>query len=202
MFDFLRGTLKRRDPEMAVVETNGLGWTCQISRSTFEHLPADGEVKIYTHLYVTENDYSLYGFHSRSERDLFRILISANRIGARTAISLLSEAPPNRIAKAIVHEETSVLKQATGIGKKTAERMIVELKDKIGDFATEAAEEPEESSNGKSVETSLVESAVEALTKLGYPERKSRKAVNRAVDQDGEVENTSELVKQALKEVS
>lgn len=198
MFEFVQGELIHKSPDHVVVEAGGIGWRCDITMNTFESLPAEGEVQIFTHLHVTENSFGLYGFADVRERDLFELLASTSGIGPRKAISLLSEAPPGRIVRALQEENTALLEQASGIGPKTARRLVVELQDRAGEMVDQFQASPTEQED---VDQDLVAEAVQALEKLGYSGSNARSAVNRVAKEHPEVDDPGNLVKQALQEV-
>lgn len=135
MIGFIKGILRDKDYDNITVECNGVGFQIYVTKSCMISLPAlEEEVKIYTYLHVREDEMSLYGFVSPEEKRLFLQLISVSGIGSKTAIAILSAEKMNRIVNSIVTQDASVIGSCKGIGKKTAERIIVELKDKIKPF--------------------------------------------------------------------
>jgi len=200
MFDFIRGELVRKEPDFVVLEAGGIGWRCDITLNTYEQLPTEGEVLVYTYLHVTENSHGLYGFAEPEERELFQLLSSASGIGPRKAISLLSEAAPGQILRALRDENTSLLEQASGIGKKTARRLVAELQDRAEDLA-DRFRAPDPSEGEEELDGDLITEAVQALEELGYPGDKSRSAVRQVAGEHPDVDDPGDLVKLALKEV-
>ncbi len=135
MLGFIRGILRDKDYDNITVECGGVGFNLMVTNSCMANLPGlDEEVKIYTYLHVREDEMSLYGFESPEEKKLFLQLISVSGVGSKTAIGILSAERMSAIINSIINEDTSVIANCKGIGKKTAERIIVELKDKIKPF--------------------------------------------------------------------
>ena len=135
MLGFVRGILRNKDYDNITVECGGVGFNIMVTNSCMANLPGlDEEVKIYTYLHVREDEMSLYGFESPEEKKLFLQLISVSGVGSKTAIGILSAERMSAIINSIINEDTSVIANCKGIGKKTAERIIVELKDKIKPF--------------------------------------------------------------------
>ncbi len=135
MIGFIKGILRDKDFDNITVECNGVGFQIYVTKSCMVALPAiDEEVKIYTYMHVREDEMSLYGFVSPEEKRLFMQLISVSGVGSKTAIAILSAEKMNKIVNSIVTQDVSVIGSCKGIGKKTAERIIVELKDKIKPF--------------------------------------------------------------------
>jgi Holliday junction DNA helicase RuvA len=135
MLGFIKGILRNKDYDNITVECGGVGFNIMVTNSCMSNLPGlDEEVKIYTYLHVREDEMSLYGFDSPEEKKLFLQLISVSGVGSKTAIGILSAERMSAIINSIINEDTSVIANCKGIGKKTAERIIVELKDKIKPF--------------------------------------------------------------------
>lgn len=135
MIGFIKGILRDKDYDNITVECGGVGFNIMVTNSCMANLPSvDEEVKIYTYLHVREDEMSLYGFESPEEKKLFLQLITVSGVGSKTAIQILSAERMSAIINSIINEDTSVIANCKGIGKKTAERIIVELKDKIKPF--------------------------------------------------------------------
>ncbi len=135
MIGFIKGILRDKDYDNITVECGGVGFVIYVTNSCMSSLPnIDEEVKIYTHLHVREDEMSLYGFVSAEEKRLFLQLITVSGVGSKTAIGILSAERMSAIINSIINEDTSVIANCKGIGKKTAERIILELKDKIKPF--------------------------------------------------------------------
>ena len=135
MLGFIKGILRDKDYDNITVECGGVGFNIMVTNSCMANLPGlDEEVKIYTYLHVREDEMSLYGFESPEEKRLFLQLITVSGVGSKTAIGILSAERMSAIINSIINEDTSVIANCKGIGKKTAERIILELKDKIKPF--------------------------------------------------------------------
>lgn len=132
MYEFIRGIIAERNPASIVIETGGIGYLIKISLNTYSKLAAKKEDLLFLHLAVREDAHILYGFADKAERTLFRNLISVNGVGAGTAMLMLSSLNPDEIATAVTTENVTVLKGVKGIGAKTAQRIIIDLKDKLG----------------------------------------------------------------------
>jgi len=160
-----------------------------VSSNTFAALPeTGGEIKVYTYLYVRETELELYGFLTQEEEGLFELLIGISGIGPKGALAVLSVATPKELRIAILHENDKLLTKISGIGKKTAQKIIIELKGKMEEFADEEGMAPEE--------LSQKHDAIEALVALGYPRRDAREALSNLPP---EIKDVGEKVKEALK---
>lgn len=195
MITCIRGKIIQKSPTSIVLDVGGIGYLLHISMNTFENIPPlDKEVFIYTEMIVREDSMTLYGFHNESERQLFRLLISVSGIGPKSGIGILSGVSLNDFKSAILTANTALLQKLPGIGKKTAERLIVELKDKfskLGDFAI---------NDINSSKNDSIEEATLALESLGYNKGMASKAVNSALKQiTAESYTSEELIKLALK---
>ncbi len=199
MITFLRGELLEARPTRIVVGVNGIGYELDVSLNTFDHLPKKGgKVTILTHLYVTEDRMVLYGFVTEEERKLFKILIGISGIGPKLAMSILSGISPRNFRAAISQSSVSMLAAVHGIGKKKAERLIVELKDKIGVLG---ALEPRAGEREVSAEDRAINDAALALISLGYTQSDAQKAVRAVLQRVGKVEDAERLIREALKVV-
>src|SRR5664280_1902547 len=132
MIDYIKGDITRITPTFLTMETGGIGYLINISLSTFSKLEAKKEFKILIHEVIREDSHQLFGFAEEGERDIFRFLISVSGVGANTARMMLSSLSPGEIEKAILGSDVNLLKSVKGIGLKTAQRIIVDLKDKLG----------------------------------------------------------------------
>ncbi|MHA3773132.1 Holliday junction branch migration protein RuvA [Verrucomicrobiota bacterium sgz303538] len=198
MITFLEGTLVEALPTHVVVAVHGVGYHVFIPLSSYDKLPAPGaQIKILTHLSIREDAHVLYGFMSAAERDLFRLLVThVSGIGPKTALDVLSGTSVMSFKAAVVEGDAKSLAQVKGIGKKTAERIIVELKDKVG---IAAAWEAASAAHGPSPQDIQVNDAVLALISLGYKQVDAHKAVRKVVDEKGGSLQSDELVRHALK---
>jgi Holliday junction DNA helicase RuvA len=198
MITFLEGTLVEALPTQVVVAVQGVGYQVSIPLSSFDKLPAVGsQIKILTHLQVREDAHVLFGFMSQAERDLFRLLVNnVSGIGPKTALDVLSGISVTSFKAAVVSGDAVLLSRTKGIGKKTAERIIVELKDKVG---IAAAWEAASAAHAPTPEERLINDAVLGLIALGYKQMDAHKAVKQAREKGGTSQTTEELVRQALK---
>lgn len=187
----LRGTLITRETERIEVATDGgVVYEVEVPLTVFRKLPAPGsEVEIRTVHVVREDSAALYGFTEERERILFRRLMSASGVGAKLALAMLSTYTAPRLARALVEKDVTALRQVSGVGKKTGERLVVELADKVTDLAVATEAEAEGSK--------AVQDAVGALVALGYSFNDADDAV-RAVLEDEEIDETDDLVRKAL----
>ena len=192
MIGRLRGTLVRKEPPALLVEAGGVGYELEAPMTTFYDLPAAGEsVTLYTHLVVREDAHLLYGFSRESQRRQFRALLKVNGVGPRVALAVLSGLSEAELAACIAREDVARLTQIPGIGRKTAERLIVELRDKM------AAEPPLATApTSTPVPADPIGEAVSALVALGYKPNEASRVV-RAVPNAGL--STEEIIRQALK---
>ena len=188
MIGRLTGILVDKTPPQLTLDVQGVAYEVDVPMSTFYNLPQNGErVTLYTHLVVREDAHLLYGFGTEGERRAFRQLLKVNGIGAKIALSVLSGLSVDELAQAITLQESGRLTRIPGIGKKTAERLLLELKDKLG-----AAFGPTASVNRPAPATSDI---MHALVALGYSEREATTAIRQLPDDVG----VAEGIKQALK---
>ena len=189
MYDHIAGELVKKDLTEAIIRAGGVGYRLTIPVSTYEALPGQGQVVIYTHLLVREDDMRLFGFATERERIMFRILISATGIGPASALAIMSGASLEEFSRAVADEDTAALSRIRGIGPKTSRRIIAEIKDRVVEFR-----------DGYLVGTGLADAAsrdaVLALVSLGYPRPAAEKAVEeaRAKHPGGQVEELVRVV--------
>ncbi len=190
MITQIKGKLVEKNPTQVVVDCNGIGYEVNISLYTFSSLSSDENIKLFTHLQVREDAHILYGFFTVLERAVFRLLISVSGIGTSTARTMLSSLTPSEIQQAIGTEDVATIQGVKGIGLKTAQRVIIELKDKIKSLQG-TDEIPVFKSN------TIKEETLSALEVLGYSRKASEKVVDKLIlgDPDSSVE---ELIKSAL----
>ena len=194
MFAYLKGNLAFKNNENAVVDVGGVGYSLQIPFSTYKLLPdIDNEVKLYTYMAVREDNISLFGFFSNEEKKIFEQLISVSGIGPKSAIGILSDITPEEFSLAVITDDVNRLTKISGIGKKTAQRMIIELKDKM---KKEDITDNTEISKLVEVNNSNAEEAIAALQVLGYSNKDAVNMVNSVIKDDMQVE---EILKLALK---
>jgi holliday junction DNA helicase RuvA len=198
MITFLHGQLVDALPTQVTVDVHGVGYEVLIPLSSFDKLPVPGaEIKLLTHLNVREDAHVLYGFMTAAERDLFRLLIHAvSGIGPKIALSILSGMPPVVFRGAVARADVKALSQISGVGKKTAERIVVELKDKIGALGAWEAASAE---RGLSPDDQKTNDAVLALIALGFKPPEAHDAVRGAQAVLGPQATIEDLVRACLK---
>lgn len=183
MYDFLSGKIVRKEPTRLVLEVNGVGYDLAIPLSTFHSLGAAGEsVRLWTHFAVREDHHQLFGFKTDEERSVFRLLLSVAGIGPKMSLAVLSGIGLAELRKAIIDGSVQTLTAISGIGRKTAERLIVELREKI------LLLDPREAGPGRdrvSTDDPLIEDSLEALVSLGYRRPEARRALQKVLSEKG-----------------
>ncbi len=191
MLNYIKGELVELTPTNAVIEANGIGYEINISLNSYSHLSAGTFCKIFLHQVIREDAHLLYGFCSTDERTVFRQLISVSGIGASTARMILSSLSPDEVINAIGTGNVSLLQSIKGIGAKSAQRIIVDLKDKI-------AKSADISQIFKPADNTLKKEALSALEILGFSKKQSEKVVDKILMKDQEMK-VDQVIKQALK---
>ncbi|MBU1284957.1 Holliday junction branch migration protein RuvA [Pseudomonas sp. NPDC079086] len=198
MIGRLRGTLAEKQPPHVIVDINGLGYELEVPMTTLYRLPSVGEpLTLHTHLVVREDAHLLYGFFEKRERELFRELIRLNGVGPKLALALMSGLEVDELVRCVQAQDTSVLVKIPGVGKKTAERLLVELKDRFKAWETvpgmsNLVVEPRAGGAVSSAEND----AVSALISLGYKPQEASRAVS-AIKEDGL--SSEDMIRRALK---
>ncbi len=192
MYEYIKGSLEAVLEDYAVIDVNGIGYRIYTSQNTIKSISVGSSVKMLTHLVVKEDDHVLYGFSTKEELRLFRLLISISGVGPKAAISLLSQLKHSELAAAIISKNIGQLVKAPGIGKKIAERIILELKDKIDTEAAITAVDAPIAADGAS-------EVIEALMSLGYSYSEGAGAVAKLKDLSKPIDS---LIKDALKLVA
>jgi holliday junction DNA helicase RuvA len=195
MIAFLKGKLVHRDPTFVIVDVQGVGYQLQISLQTFSEIKEQENIMLHTHLNIREDAHVLFGFSSPAEKKLFQQLISVNGVGPSTAIVMLSYMNSNELKSAIVREDAASLQAIKGIGGKTAQRVIIELRDKL---KKESWEETQPAFSLGSHNTMRNE-ALSALLTLGLPKAAAEKSIDTVLKKSGNTITLEDLVKQALK---
>jgi Holliday junction DNA helicase RuvA len=200
MITFLDGKLTNALPTQAIVDVNGVGYEVFIPLSSYDKLPVIGQpIRILTHLHVREDAQILYGFMTPAERDLFRLLVNnVSGIGPKLALAVLSGMSVNNFKGAVVNSDVTALSKISGVGKKTAERMVLELKDKVG---VAAAWEAASAMHAPTPEAEHANEAVLALIALGYKQVEAHRVVRELQQKEGD-KSAEELVKLALKQMA
>lgn len=193
MIGFLRGRIVSKQPPLLLLDVGGVGYEVEAPMSTFYELPdAGGEVTLHTHLVVREDAHLLFGFASESERWLFRQLIKVSGVGARVALTILSGASVEQFARAVHDGDAASLTRLPGIGKKTAERLVVEMRDRLREPAAAAATRP---AGLPVAPMSAADEAQDALVALGY---KSPEALRMVKNVDADGLSVEEIIRRAL----
>jgi Holliday junction DNA helicase RuvA len=194
MIGLLRGIILGKQPPRLLIDVQGVGYEVDAPMTTFYNLPAVGEpVTLYTHLAVREDAHTLYGFLQLSDRELFRHLLKVNGVGARLALGILSGMDSRQFIACVQGDDAAALVRLPGIGKKTAERLIIELRDRLP--KTAAADGPVSGTLSPAAAATPVEEAVSALVGLGYKPQEASRMV-RAVD--AKALTPEEIIRQAL----
>lgn len=191
MYAFIAGKIAEITPAYAIVDNHGVGYFINITLNTFTAIGEQTEVKLYTHLQVLEDAHNLFGFYTAKERDMFELLISVSGVGCNTARLILSSLTVNELSTAIANEDIKTIQAVKGIGSKTAQRIVVDLKDKVRktDYAEEIVE---------AVDNTVKNEALSALVILGFSKNAASKALDKLMKQtpDAPVEV---LIREALK---
>ena len=190
MITHVKGRLVEKAPTSVVIESNGIGYLINISLNTFSQIPDNENLKLYTHLQIKEDSHTLYGFYTIKEREIFRLLISVNGIGSNIARTMLSSISPDQIIDAISRENVSLIQSVKGIGSKTAQRVIIDLRDKI--LKVYDLDEGITSSNNTNKEEAL-----SALEVLGINKRSSERLVNKIVLENPDI-SVESIIKKTL----
>src|SRR5437773_12045284 len=200
MITFLDGKLVNALPTQATVDVNGVGYEVFIPLSSYDKLPAVGQpVHVLTHLHVREDAHILYGFMTTPERDLFRLLVNnVSGIGPKLALAVLSGMSVNNFKAAVVNSDVAALSKISGLGKKTAERIVLELKDKVG---VTAAWEAASAAHAPTPEQERANEAVLALIALGYKQVEAHRIIRELQEKERD-KSAEELVKLALKQLA
>lgn len=195
MFAFLRGIVAEKSPITVIIDCNGVGYDVQIPLSTYDAMPAAGQqATLYIHFSMSDNDgIRLFGFATTDERALFRQLISISKIGPKLALAILSALAVDDFIRAVQTQNAGLLTTIPGIGKKSAERLIIELKDKVGTIITNATLHP-----GTHDNTTMMQEAESALITLGYRPADVAKSVASLMQKD-QFESAEALVKAVIK---
>ena len=190
MISHLSGKLVSKSPTALVVECNGIGYEVNISLNTYSRIIDSEQIKIYTHLQVREDSHSIFGFFDELERSVFRLLISVSGIGANTARTMLSSMPPNKVIESIQSDNVVAIQSIKGIGAKTAQRLIIDLKDKILNLI-------DDKEFNVSPNNTQREEALSALSVLGYPIKQTQRIVDSLISAEPDMP-VERIIKNAL----
>jgi len=201
MYSYFTGTLAEKAPDQIVIDVNGIGFELKIPLSTYNALPEHNDtVKIYVYTHQTEDDTRLFGFATKPEKELFKLLINVNKIGPKLALALMSYVSITDLLTAIVTQNYTIIAQTPGFGKKTAERLIIELKDKIESISSlDVKRQTENETNlpQSSLNSIMINEVENALTSLGYKPFEIRKTLTSVpIDSDMSIED---IVKACIK---
>ena len=193
MITHIKGRLSEKSPTNVVIETNGIGYWINISLTTFSQIPDQENIKLFTHLQIKEDSHSLYGFYTSKEREIFRLLISVSGVGTSTARTMLSSLTPEQVIDAISSNNVSVVQSVKGIGSKTAQRLIIELRDKV--LKVYDIDEAFVDSNN-----TTREEALSALEVLGINKKSAGRLVDKIIKDNLDI-TVEEIIKETLKNI-
>jgi Holliday junction DNA helicase RuvA len=198
MIGQIRGIILEKQPPQLLIDVQGIGYEIDAPMSTFYQLPDVGQqIKLFTHFVVREDAHHLYGFFTQDERHLFRTLLKVNGVGPRLALTILSSATPDEFVRCVLNNDTASLVNLPGIGKKTAERLVIEMRDKLSGW--------QHSANNTSIKldqpaaagrNQTLQDAIAALLALGYKQQEANRAVTKIDDGNA---TSEELIKRALR---
>lgn len=194
MYAYLDGKLTFKSPGVVYLDVNGVGYEVYISLNTYSEIQHLEKVKLYIHFQVKEDSNTLFGFFGLREKEIFQYLISVSGVGAATARMMLSSLKPEEVANAIAQGNTKVLENVKGIGKKSAERLVLELRDKVGKQAVPGFENV---LNGNT----MAADALTALTSLGIARMQAEQAIKKTMGTNNSFNHLEDLIKQALKAI-
>lgn len=191
MITHLKGKLVEKNPTYVIIECTGVGYFVNISLHTFSKIGDSENIQLFTHLQVKEDSHTLFGFSEKSEREIFRLLLSVSGIGSSTARTMLSSLSPFQIRDAIASGDVASIQAIKGIGAKTAQRVILDLKDKVLKIYDIDEVSPNSNNTNK-------EEALSALEVLGFVRKQAEKAVDKVLSQDSTL-SVEDIIKRALK---
>ena len=194
MYAYLQGKFTYKSPAQVYVEVSGIGYEINISLNTYSHIQELEDGKLFTYLQVKEDGHVLYGFFDKQEKDIFILLIGVSGVGAATARMMLSSLKPEEVNKAILQSNVRLLESVKGIGKKTAERLVLELKDKVGKQSLNT-------SFSGPVGNSLEQDALNALVALGISRSQAEQSIQKIILAEPSVSQLEDLIKKALKAI-
>lgn len=194
MYAYLQGKFTYKSPAQVYIDVNGVGYEVNISLNTYSHIQNLEQGKLFTHLQVREDAHVLFGFFDKQEKDMFLLLTGVSGVGAVTARMMLSSLKPEEVSRAILQGNVKLLESVKGIGKKTAERLVLELKDKLG-------KQPLNANLSVQVDNSLELDALNALTALGISRSQAENAIQKIILAEPSVLELEDLIKKALKAI-
>ena len=194
MIAYLSGKFSYKNPAVVYVDVHGIGYEVNISLNTYAHIQHLEEGKLFTYLQIKEDAHTLYGFFDSLEKEMFILLISVSGVGAATARMMLSSMKPDEISNAILMKQTSILESVKGIGRKTAERLVLELKDKVSKIS-------QTSTGNISVSNTFDQDALNALIALGISRPMAEQAIKKIKMTEPSINSLENLIKKALKAI-
>ncbi len=201
MIGQLRGIILEKQPPQLLIDVQGVGYEVDAPMGTFYQLPDTGrEVRLFIHFVVREDAHHLYGFYTREERQLFRTLLKVNGVGPRLALTILSSSAPEEFVRLVLNNDTASLVRMPGVGKKTAERLVIEMRDKLTDW--HRADKVESIAIGQAAPLSgrhqILQDAISALITLGYKQQEANRTVTKC---DDGAATSEELIRRSLREM-
>ncbi len=203
MISWIKGQILEKKAPDLLINVAGVGYEIQAPMSTFYHLPESGEVELYTHFVVREDAQLLFGFASKDERKLFRTIIKVNGIGPKLGLTILSAIEPNRFVQCVQDQDVTSLTKVPGIGKKTAERLLIEMRDKLKDWYIDgdAALPSTEPQSGSSNQLNhMISEAESAMVALGYKPAEASKMISKAMNEH-DIDSAEDLIRLALRSI-
>ncbi len=198
MIAYLAGTLIAKKPASVLIDVGGLGYRVHVPTSTYQALPDTGEsVKLHTSLQVREDSQTLYGFATEGEQQTFEVMLGVSGIGPKLALAALSSMRPAELRDYVVTGETALLTNIPGVGKKTADRLVLELKDRLGDLELDGAALSE---NGSDIKEDARADALAALQALGFSRSAAEKGIRRVLRDDSSIDEAEALIRGVLRE--
>lgn len=200
MIGQIRGFILEKLPPQLLIDVNGLGYEIDAPMSTFYQLPDIGqEVKLYTHFMVREDAQHLYGFYTREEQQLFRTLLKVNGVGGRMALTILSSISPFEFVRCVMNNDTASLVKLPHVGKKTAERLVIEMRDKLADWQKGAQQLNDVVAKPmNTTRHQTIQDAISALIALGYKQQEANRIVTKM---DDGLASSEELIRRSLREM-
>jgi holliday junction DNA helicase RuvA len=195
MFAYLRGKFSFKTAAQVYVDVNGVGYEVNITLNTYAAIEQEAEGKLYTYLQIKEDAHTIYGFAEKEEKDMFVLLISVSGVGAATARMMLSSLKPDEVASAVASNNIKLIESVKGIGKKTAERLVLELKDKVNGKSDAGSQNWDKGIN------SIERDAVNALYALGIAQKQAELSVKKIITSEPSITKLEELIKKALKAI-
>lgn len=199
MIGQIRGIILEKQPPQLLIDVQGVGYEIDAPMSTFYQLPDGGqEIVLFTHFVVREDAHHLYGFYTKEERSLFRTLLKVNGVGPRLGLTILSSISPDEFVECVLNNDAATLVRLPGVGKKTAERLIIEMRDKLADWCKNAAYTGEKLIQKENNQRhQILQDAISALISLGYKQQEANRTITRMDDGSS---GSEELIRRALRE--